>query len=53
MDDEERSNKVMEAYDEVINSLALESAIDITLDLIGQLQHRYEELKIVRRNAAK
>ena len=52
MDDEERSNKVMETYDEVIGPVALESAIDITLDLIGQLQERYENLKIDRRNAA-
>lgn len=51
MDDEERSSKVMETYDEVIGSVALESAIDITMDLIGQLQERYEALKIDRRNA--
>lgn len=53
MEDEERSSKVMETYDEVIQSVALESAIDITMDLIGQLQERYEALKIDRRNATK
>ena len=53
MDDEERSSKVMETYDEVIQSVALESAIDITMDLIGQLQERYEALKIDRHNATK
>jgi hypothetical protein len=47
MDDEERSDKVMEVYDRVTSDVgvSLESAVDITLDLICRLQERHEALK--------